>query len=538
MKQKESKELMQVATHQIALGAVMICLTLTGCSRSPATPANSVLGSYEISERSVPVDYLGEMTFTEHGKKLDVKYQRQMLTCSSQQRFVAIHLRRDGQNKQPDDPTKHGVLIDGISRYYALGVKFGSYNASSDSPFYGYFAYQRGGKTFPIGDNFDPAQYKGVTIAAENPTKSSDAYILFKVPSDLRECKYTDSLTTCDITLAGKTDAPAIQHSSPQNSSAAGSVARGTSDTSEIAASWLTEAERKILDSFLSHLKDDSVRIQPVYERAVTTNADPVAMELAAKWSKRLGKSSLPSEVAVVFGAEKPDAQTRFFKIDTTKKLIQETTPNVAQRSWQIDVHGATIQLPSDLRQEEAEPTTAPSSDSAKPAPDVSQEIADGSASARGGTNTNAVSKVPKLRQPDESIVLPDSAKKESEEAFAKGYTYFIWPAKEGPFKVDSGLLSIPFFCIAKDKAQPYAAACQVFTMDFGSPKTDAGFQVMKLDGMTYSSRGKGEVLYIDVARNHLGRGSATVHLVDFETTTKQISNDMTVRIAGVIPQI
>ena len=187
--------------RHIAIQAIMLCIVLTGCSRSPATPAGGVVGSHVLTERSVPVDYLGTMSFSDHGKKLDVTYQREVLSCSDQQRFVAIHVRRNGQGKRVDDPSTYTVLTDGADRYYALGVRFGSHEASSGSPYYGFFAYKSGGQTFPIGDNFDPTQYKGVTIAAENPAKSPDEYVLFKVPADLRQCTYADHITTGPVTL-------------------------------------------------------------------------------------------------------------------------------------------------------------------------------------------------------------------------------------------------------------------------------------------------------------------------------------------------
>ena len=42
MKQKESRDLIQVTTRQMALKAALICLALTGCSQSPATPENTL----------------------------------------------------------------------------------------------------------------------------------------------------------------------------------------------------------------------------------------------------------------------------------------------------------------------------------------------------------------------------------------------------------------------------------------------------------------------------------------------------------------
>jgi len=332
----------------------------------------------------VPVDYLGTMTFSDHGKKLDVTYRRQVLTCSDQQRFVAIHLRRDGQNKRVDDPATYTVLTDGANRYYALGVRFGSYEASSTSPYYGFFAYKSGGQTFPIGDDFDPKQYKGVTIAAENPTTSTDEYVLFKVPSTLRQCKYADHMTTSDITFEDRTAVSPGRHESRQNAVAPASAPPQPSSTLTISAGWLTDEERQILVSVLSSLAfpPESITVDPIYEKtesnfmAAGSNASPPTVEvapassgsldfkpmsahtemslatkvsLAAKWGPRLGDEPKPSEIAVYIESGKPDAQVRLFRVDAQQKVVREFTPNRVPHAWKIEAQGVIRELPPDV---------------------------------------------------------------------------------------------------------------------------------------------------------------------------------------------
>mgnify|MGYP003588140229 CR=1 FL=1 len=141
---------------------------------------------------------------------------------------------------------------------------------------------------------------------------------------------------------------------------------------------------------------------------------------------------------------------------------------------------------------------------------------------AIGASDTNAASKTPTLGTPDESVVLPDSAKKEAEVTFAKGFSYFIWPVEQEPIKRgDSNVLLIPFFYIANSIPVPYTCACTVL----------GDFQVLKPDGITYSARGRGLAMHIDFMMALHGKGKAVVHLVDFETTGKQISNDMTIDV-------
>ena len=141
---------------------------------------------------------------------------------------------------------------------------------------------------------------------------------------------------------------------------------------------------------------------------------------------------------------------------------------------------------------------------------------------AIGATDTNAASKTPTLGTPDESVVLPDSAKKDAEAAFAKGYTYYIWPAEQGPLKRgDSQMLFIPFLYIAKSTPVPYTVACTVL----------GDFQVLKPEGLTYRSKGKGAGMHLDFMKTLRGTGKAVIHLVDFETGGKQISNDITVDV-------
>jgi hypothetical protein len=153
----------------------------------------------------------------------------------------------------------------------------------------------------------------------------------------------------------------------------------------------------------------------------------------------------------------------------------------------------------------------------------------------------------PKFTEPDQSVVLPDSVKKDAEDAFARGYVYFIWPVGPGPFmsvwkgseKDKVKTISIPFYYIANSNPVPYKTSCKVmFTDDLNEMQ-----MIMNEGGLTYGSKGKGMALFWDLVgsfsiqrRDLLNPMSATtgkakVQLMDFETGERPISNEITVDV-------
>jgi len=144
-----------------------------------------------------------------------------------------------------------------------------------------------------------------------------------------------------------------------------------------------------------------------------------------------------------------------------------------------------------------------------------------------------AAEEKPTLTEPDKSVVLPENLKKDAEACFAKGYTYFIWPAATGPFRRgDSIIVTVPFNYIAKGKPEPYKIAFTILAKKEGTEKLDGRTQILTSRKYTYSSAGKSDAFHLDALKQFSsGKASATIHLLDYSTGQKQVSNMFTVDI-------
>jgi hypothetical protein len=153
-----------------------------------------------------------------------------------------------------------------------------------------------------------------------------------------------------------------------------------------------------------------------------------------------------------------------------------------------------------------------------------------------GTPDVRAADDKPALTEPDKSVVLPANLKKEAEECFAKGYTYFVWPATPGPFRQGSFILmTIPFNYIAKGKPEKYLAITTVKArLPGGAVQTH---EHCDFSDTSYSSAGKGEGIINNSTKTLSGKGTATIKLLSYdklfgdEKVRKQISNEITVQI-------
>lgn len=144
----------------------------------------------------------------------------------------------------------------------------------------------------------------------------------------------------------------------------------------------------------------------------------------------------------------------------------------------------------------------------------------------------------PERSEPDQSVVLPDSSKKDAADVFAKGNVYYIWPDGTGPFKSVSraskdgkkeNIIPIPFAYIANGEPVAYQMSCNV------ELSRNAVMRMVQKETKNYSSKGKDIVEFWDALgflhTQGVERGVAKVQLMDYATGKKPISNEITVDV-------
>ncbi len=142
-------------------------------------------------------------------------------------------------------------------------------------------------------------------------------------------------------------------------------------------------------------------------------------------------------------------------------------------------------------------------------------------------------------------VVLPEQYKAEAEKAFAKGYSYFIWPAETGVNKCQGKtgelfrVLIVPFYFVARDdRGVPFAIATSVILKDKTTGKPISR-QIVGSSGRS-GPRGKGEAVYPTVSPTEgavliEGDTVAIIYLVRKSGTNPghgQISNSMAVPVS------
>jgi peptidoglycan hydrolase-like protein with peptidoglycan-binding domain len=138
----------------------------------------------------------------------------------------------------------------------------------------------------------------------------------------------------------------------------------------------------------------------------------------------------------------------------------------------------------------------------------------------------------PTLVPPDETLVLPEGAQADADRAFAAGYTYYVWPTEIGPIKRgDSTVLRVPFAYVANGTPVPYQTVLRLVATNQDDGSKVEITHTVRSERLTYSSKGKGEAMHIDLLKELSGSGSTKVYLVDYDTGRKQISNEFTIDI-------